>query len=111
MEDHQAKINKLVEEGPVFLTDLINDRSLIEARWMVVEGCDTVGPSKTAQTQAAAYPPPSLLNNNEGEKNRERNGEEVNIVGDSKTSEWEVDPRGARPGLYLLFGIFMLFWY
>ena len=110
MEDHQAKINKLAEGGLVFLTDLINDKSLIEARWMVVEGCDTVGPSKPAQTQATASPPPYLLNNNEGGK-RERNGKEVNIVGDLEASKWEVDPRGAHPDLYLLFDIFMLFWY
>jgi len=38
---------------------------------MVVEGCDTVGPLKPVQTQAAASPPPFSLNNNEGEKKRE----------------------------------------
>jgi len=65
VEDHQVEINKLAEGGPVFLTYLINDRSLIEVRWMVVEGHNSASTSKPAQTQAAASPPPFSLNNNE----------------------------------------------
>ena len=93
VEDHLAEINKLVKEGLVFLTDLINDMPLIKPRWIVVEGRDGAGPLELVQTQAVASLPPFSSNNNEGGEMREEiNNEEVNITRDLEGSRM-----GGRP--------------